>query len=184
MKIFSSLILFGVFAMGLNSCQSSATHTQLILEIDSTIVQLEKTRHILSEMEEAKATEMKIEYESLNNKVMGHFSPEDTSKFWRNEIADLQFCSMSLSRYINEEKHIQKEIDFTINQLKTFKEDLENDLIPQGKIEEYSNIELQSAAIILQKSSKRGGRALHCYTNFDVIIAKADSIYESINTSL
>ena len=164
------------------SCQSNTEYSDLFVEIDSTVVNLENNRSTLSEMNEADAAKMLMEFDSLNKIAMALFNPKDTAQYWRNEIADLQFCSKSISRYINEEKHIVKELDFTINQLKSLKEDLQNGLVAKDKVEEYSSVELHLAAQILQKSSKRGGRALHCYTNFNSIIAKADSVYQIIST--
>ena len=161
------------------SCQSNTEYANLTAKIDSTLADLENNRDKLDVINEAKATQMLVGFDSLNNMAMEQFTPSDTAKYWRNEIADLQFCSKSLSRYLSEEKQIQQKINFIIKQLTTLKEDLQNGLVPKDKVDEYYGVEMQSAEIILRKSSKRGGRALFCYNNYNSILAKADSVYNN-----
>ncbi len=179
MKILFVPFLFSMFAMAFSSCQSNSAHTGLIFEIDSTLVSLEDARVILDEVNLAEAAKMLIKFDSLNGLAMAQFDPADTAQYWRTEIGDLQFCSKSMSKYLNEEQHIRQEVNFTIKQLTTLKADLANHLIPEDKVEEYSGIELHSAALILRKSSKRTAWALQCYSNFNSIMAKADSIYKT-----
>lgn len=173
-----------LFLFFLSSCQQNNLNVKTINTIDSTLTSLEHVKVKLNEIDIRQADSTIAEIKDLADKLMVFYTAEDTASYWRNEVSDLHFCIKTVERYLTENPGISRELDYTIDQLKTLRHDIENNLIDEKQLEKHLNVEIQAARLILTKSAKRGGRALECLENKEEIIAKADSLYKVLDKEI
>jgi len=177
--LLSFLVLF-LFAT--TSCEVNIANQAEVKAIDSTLAVLNTTIEALDTLDHSSFKAMTNKLEALDTMVWNYYEKGDTAKYWKNELSKLRLCILSLDRYEGESKAIEQAFLENKTQLETLKHDLENDLVEKDKIEEYVGIEIGTTTGILTKAGKRGGRALYCVQNYDVIVAKADSILNLLKT--
>jgi hypothetical protein len=171
--LFSFLSAVLIFAA---SCDVKLANEPQVKTIDSTLATLNSTIEALDTIDISSFNEIATRIEKLDTEAWTYFENDDTAKFWKHEIADLQLCIRSLGRYAKESKSIAMALNENKKQLETLKHDLENNLVEKEKVDEYVGTEVVLTTQTISRAAKRGGRALYCIQNYDSIIFKADSI--------
>ncbi len=172
----------GIFLIATTSCEVNLANKADVTKIDSTLSILNTTIEALDTLDITRFVGMIKRLESIDTLVWNYYEKGDTAGYWKSELSKLRLCILSLERYESESKAIEKALLENQKQLETLKHDLENDLVEKNKIGEYVAIEIGTTTGTLSKAAKRGGRALYCVQNYDIIIYKADSILNLLET--
>ncbi|MCT4624698.1 MAG: hypothetical protein N4A46_13840 [Schleiferiaceae bacterium] len=158
------------------ACSTQNKHQDEVTRLQNSLNNIEIALVKIDSIDSKTMDNMLSHYSTLKDEVWSYYSQDDTASYWRNELSDLQLCVKSMDRYAQETKGIHKELNKSQKQITALIHDLENDLVPEEKIEEYVATEIQIAEFSVKKAAKRGGRALYCYRNYDYIVEKADSL--------